>query len=234
LRHERIGSECQITGIHCLGYRGTIAAKIATIRTPTRTEIPVATRPPTLPASGKVGDSRNGERAIKPRFDTLFQVALYAIEFHGGQKGPVRKLCQTFGTTADTDVSLDVVIPWRNIRVPNRPVHGQPLLEIRFKIQIAQSVTLTPPDQRPSSHLVAPKPLEWLLLDVRLLLVLRIENLVPSIKSLTLYGVFLYDIPRIIKTQVKVPGMQHGGRVVLYMLNTPPPIKQQGFKPLFA
>ena len=63
-------------------------------------------------------------------------------------------------------MALDVVVPRRHVRVADRPVDRDAVLEIRFEIEIAEAIALASPRQRPSADVVAAVPVEALDLGV--------------------------------------------------------------------
>src|SRR5580700_8671059 len=80
---------------------------------------------------------------------------------------PVGQLRQSFQRSIDSDKFFDMVVPGRNILIPDRPVDGPAVLCVGIKVKIAPAVTLSSPQYRPPSQLVRPPPFEWLYFGIR-------------------------------------------------------------------
>ena len=68
---------------------------------------------------------------------------------------------------------LDIVVPGREIFVANGPIHGDTLARVGFEIEIAQTITVPPPQQRAAADLVAAVPVEALDFRIGRILVRR-------------------------------------------------------------
>src|SRR5688572_19214770 len=117
---------------------------------------------------------------------------LGAVERHRRLKLTVRQLRQAFDRSGNAGVSLDVVVPRREIGVANRPVDGDTFLAVRLEIEIAEPVTLAAPCERSATEVITAIPVEafdlaiWRFLfvhpPVEILLVERIVALQHGIR----------------------------------------------------
>ena len=83
---------------------------------------------------------------------------LGAVELHRWQELTVRQVREALRLSAHSDEFLDVRIPGRDIRVPNRPVDRNVFLGVRFEVEIAPAVHLPPPHDRAAADVTAPDP----------------------------------------------------------------------------
>src|SRR5215510_6320939 len=82
-------------------------------------------------------------------------------QLHRRQKLAVRQLRETFACARDADELLDVGVPRRDVGVANRPVVAVTVLRVRLKIQVAPTIDLPAPRDRPTTDLASAEPLEW-------------------------------------------------------------------------
>src|SRR5258705_157709 len=76
-----------------------------------------------------------------------------AVQRHRLEELPVGKLRQPFGLAGDPDELLDVVVPGRDVRVPNRPIDGDALTGVRLEVEIAPAIDLPAPHDRAPANL---------------------------------------------------------------------------------
>src|SRR5215831_20192590 len=104
----------------------------------------------------------DGHNAIVKMFCKCFaHVELYASHLHRREESSVGKLRQAFCLTADAGELLDVVVPRRHVSVTNRPVHGDPVPQIRFEVQVAPAIALATPGDGLAADLTAANPAEF-------------------------------------------------------------------------
>jgi len=126
------------------------------------------------------------------RLENVLTRSLFdAVHRHRRKELAVGKLRQPFALAADTDESLDVIVPWRDVRVANRPIDTDALLRVGFKIEIAPAIRLAAPDDRTATDLPAADPHERLgfVGGIRVLLVIDEELAVQFIER----AAFLLD-----------------------------------------
>src|SRR5215210_562779 len=80
---------------------------------------------------------------------------LAAIELHRRQELSIGQLRHVLARAVDAGVRLDVVVPWRQVLVADRPVDGDSILRIRLEVEVAPAVALTSPHQRTPADVVA-------------------------------------------------------------------------------
>ena len=118
----------------------------------------------------KVGASPDDECPVFiGRFDSFLYFLFDAIHFPCRQKLTVRKGFKSIVIATDAHKSLHMAIPRCNIFISNRPIHRKTIPPWPFKIVLTPTLRLASPDQGFSSHLVAPDPIKWLGLDIRML-----------------------------------------------------------------
>src|SRR5690348_8696371 len=105
----------------------------------------------------------DGHHSIVKLFrERVAHVSFDARHFHRWQKFSVRQLWQSLGLAANSSKLFDVVVPWRDVRIADRPVHRDPVSQVRFKIEIAPAITLPSPGERFSADLAPPNPRKFL------------------------------------------------------------------------
>ena len=154
--------------------RGRLRAEIGAVRAAEPAGVAILASPAAGQRPRQVGDAAGNDPAAAAELfrqapgDQIFR----AVERHRRLKLPVGKLRQSFGRSGDAHEALDVVVPGREVRVPDRPVDRDPLFRVRLEIQIAQPVTLPPPGERAATHVIPAVPVKPLDLGVgRFLLV---------------------------------------------------------------
>ena len=74
---------------------------------------------------GKHGGPADGQDAVVEILgDGVAEVEFDASHFHGREKFSVGKLGQAFGLAADAGKFLDVVVPRRDVRIADGPIHA--------------------------------------------------------------------------------------------------------------
>ena len=91
-----------------------------------------------------MGRTADRQQAAELVFNRLLQILLYTVQFHRRKKLAIRKHVIIFNLTAYADELLYIIIPWRNIFIPNGPVDCDPVFRICLKVMVAEPVALTP------------------------------------------------------------------------------------------
>src|SRR5262249_13186014 len=117
--------------------------------------------------------------------DSIFDDKFGASHLHWRKKFAVRKLWQALCLTTDAGELFDVVVPRREVLLPNRPVRGDSIMQIGFEIQIAPAIRLASPDDGTPANLAAANPEKRLLWigDVRILLIVDEEFAVQFVQA---------------------------------------------------
>src|SRR6266550_6187399 len=97
------------------------------------------------------------------------------VEFERRQEFSIGHRLQMIGVPADADELLDVRVPWGDFIVCNRPVHPVAELLRSHELVLTPALARAPPDDRLTADLVSANPVEWFLLDVRVVAVLDEE-----------------------------------------------------------
>ena len=158
-----------------------------------------------------------GER----RRDALPQVPLEAVHLERRQQVALGELGEAGLLPADADESLDAVVPGREVRVAQRPVDPDAFLEVGFEVEVAPAEAVARPEQRTPADLVAPEPVERLLLLVGMVDVLHQEVLhvlAEEERQPALHGVVLQVLLRGQVAVRELPGIEAGGGIVLDVL----------------
>ena len=73
------------------------------------------------------GGAANGHHAavIKMLGHRGFNVQLCAAHFHGREEVAIGKLRETLGLAGNADMIFDVVVPWLDVFIANRPIDGE-------------------------------------------------------------------------------------------------------------
>ena len=128
-----------------------------------------------------------------------------------------------------------MAIPGGQFLVPDGPVHGDAVLSVGFKVEVAPAVRLPAPHQRPPAYLVAPEPIEGLNLHVRAFFfvdpkiqVAFVQGVVPLQNRVVLYHLLSFAA-----SVRKLPGALVGVDVVFDVLNVAPPLQHDCFQPFF-
>jgi hypothetical protein len=91
---------------------------------------------------------------------------LARVHLHRREELAIGKVRQSEPFPAHTDVLLDVAVPGRDVRVADRPVDGDPLLQVRLEVEVTPAIDLASPDERLAADLIALDPGEGLRLLV--------------------------------------------------------------------
>ncbi len=108
------------------------------------------------------GSPDGHDAVIKFLRQRVAHILLHAGHLHRRQKFSVRQLRQPFRLAADARERFHVVVPRRDVRVPNGPVNRDAILQVGFKIQIAPAVALPAPGYGFPAHLPAANPRKFL------------------------------------------------------------------------
>ena len=105
------------------------------------------------------GRAADGHHAIIKMFgERVAKILLDTGHFHRREKFSVGQLRQAFGLAANAGELFHVVVPGRDVRIADRPIDRDSVLQIRFKVEIAPAIALAPPSERFSAHLAAANP----------------------------------------------------------------------------
>ena len=92
-------------------------------------------------------------------------------------------------------------------------------LQVGFEIEVAKAVTLSSPGQGSSPDLVSAYPGERVFLDIRVFLVVD-EELFGGLGGGCLDGVLFFFLFGELEPVFKIPGIEGGRGIVLYMYNS--------------
>ena len=105
------------------------------------------------------GRSADGHHTIVKIFgEGVAEILFNAGHLHRRKKFSVGKLGQALGLAADAGELFHVVVPGRDVRVADRPIRGDSIFQIRFKVEIAPTIALASPGDGFSAHLAAANP----------------------------------------------------------------------------
>ena len=175
---DGVGTEGQPAGGGGGGKGRGVAREVGAVGTAAVAEVPALAG-----AAAVVGPRQHGHVAHdqvpagERRRDALAQVPLEAVHLEGRQQVALRKLGQAGLLAADADEGLHAVVPGREVRVAQRPVDPDAFLEVGLEVEVAPAEAVARPEQRPPADLVAPEPVERLLLLVGMVDVLHEEVL---------------------------------------------------------
>src|SRR5207302_9346679 len=141
------------------GKRGTETAEIRTRDAAAVANAAVVAGSAPFVNAREHGRAADGHDAIVEMFgERIAKILLDASHFHRRQKFSVGQLRQAFGLAADPSELFHVVVPGRDVRIADRPIDCDPILQIRFKIEITPAIALPAPGDRFSANLAAANP----------------------------------------------------------------------------
>ena len=154
----------------------------------------------------------------------------------GGQEISVGQLGDAVFITRYTHEIFHLIVPGGEVSIADRPVYREAVARRSFEVEIAPTLGLAGPHQAFAPYLIAPNPIERLLLDVRMLGVfhekMRVVFAVSVAPGNTGVG-FAYG-QRHLAPVLEIPGHFIGGGVVLAVLHVAPALQQQGLDPVVA
>src|SRR5690349_13098194 len=104
--------------------------------------------------------------------DSVSNFCFCTIEIERREKFSVGHRFNSITSATHANEFFYVRIPGCHVFIPNRPIKAisKPCGTIKFKI--APSLTRSSPGERLASYLVTTNPIEWLFLDIRMVLIL--------------------------------------------------------------
>jgi hypothetical protein len=122
------------------------------------------TRGATTVVPGEDGCPADGQHAFFPKMfcDGVADHYFRTVQFHGWKKFAVGQVREPEGLTGDPNELFNVVVPGRQICVPDGPVDRNAFAKIGFEIEITPAVDLAAPHDRTSANLAATNLSEWL------------------------------------------------------------------------
>src|SRR5690242_21957402 len=91
------------------------------------------------------------------------------------QKLTIGKFFEAIFIAANTGKLLNMAVPRSDVLISYWPIDGKAISCRTLKIEIAPSLSLSGPHDALPSNLITADPIEWLLLDVRVIVVLHEE-----------------------------------------------------------
>src|SRR5690242_4248772 len=88
----------------------------------------------------------------------VFEIQFNAGQLHWWKELAVGELAQTFRLTADASEFFDVVIPGGYVGIANRPIDGDSIFQVGFKIEITPAIALPSPSDGLTAHLAPANP----------------------------------------------------------------------------
>src|ERR1035438_4170728 len=117
---------------------------------------------PALVHFGEHGGAADGHNAVVEILgETVAEIELRAIHFHGRQEMAVRQVRQTFGLAADTGEIFYIAVPGLDIGVADGPIYGVSFFQVGFEVEIAPAIALASPGNRFSADLASANPREF-------------------------------------------------------------------------
>ena len=133
--HDRERPEREITRGVGGGKRRSIAAEIGAVRAAADAAVAVLAGRAAVVGLGEIGDATDDDRATaKGRGHAALHVFFKAVHLHRWQELSIGQMRQAFETAADAGEFLRVIIPRRDVRVADRPIHRDAFLGVGFKI----------------------------------------------------------------------------------------------------
>jgi len=233
-------SQGHVSGSFCRRKGRRVAAKITAKRTASHASISVLTVGSSLKSFG-AGDVRctpDGKHAVIKIFCNFsFEMCFYTIQFHRRQEFSVWKLRKTQIFSAHADVFFDVIIPWRNIFITHRPIDGDAILFIGFKIDVAQTVALASPHDGSATYVIASHPIKTLHFVVGMFGVVYEEvsmGFIGGVTGSVLFFVIFQFFLRDLTVGFKIPWILVHGWIIFDVANHATSFKDQSFQTLFA
>src|SRR5262249_28248405 len=157
------------------------------------------------------------------------QMLLDAVELISRQIFPVRQRLDAFVSPAHSDELLDMAVPGSDVVVADWPGDSIAITLWCGEIGAAPACTGPPPDQRLSTNLITPYPVEGLLLDVGMISILHEEMCSRGVVTGSARDewILLSPLPAAVAAQRKIPPGQVHGRVVLEVLDVAPALQNE-------
>jgi hypothetical protein len=108
------------------------------------------------------GPSHDHRAAAEGLRDPFLDLLLQAVHLHGRQELAVGQLWKSVTAAADAGEPLGVVVPGRDVLVPDRPVDAVAVARVRLEVEIAPAVRLAAPQQRSAADVIPAHPVEAL------------------------------------------------------------------------
>jgi len=109
--------------------------------------------------AGENGCAADGHDAIVEMLgEGGAEILFDAGHLHRREKFPSGNWREAFGLAADAGEFFHVVIPGRDVRVTDGPIHGDSVFQIGFKVEIAPAIALAAPGEGFSADLAAANP----------------------------------------------------------------------------
>src|SRR5665647_150991 len=161
-------------------------------------------------------------------FHRFLHSLLHTVHFHWRQKLTIRQLGKSLVLTIDSNKPFHIIIPGCYILITNRPVNTHTILNVRFKIHLAQAQASTSPHERFSSYLKAAIPVEALHLSIGAIKIvypkLLVQLTIKTASGLHRMGSLLFLSK--CSTVLELPGRRHGCVIVCDMLYISASLKQ--------
>ena len=224
------------------GDGARVAAEVPPERASPLAEVPVLALGPSLlredlPALGYVGSSSADDiPAGEVLFHGILEMSLQAIQFHRREKVPIRKIGQPVAISRDAHEALHMAVPFVQVAVAYGPVDGKAVPGRALEVKIAPSLGAPCPDQGFASGLISPDPVEGLLLDIGMLLVLdhEVDRVFLEHIAAAGYRVLLPHFFGETTPVLELPGIHVGRRVVYVVPDLASSLKDQGFQPFLT
>ena len=237
---HRIRSKGQVARLLRPRQSRGVGGKISPINTATVAHVLVhALRPPLIQVDllgvGEVGTATLNEVPLRTIhfLELLLIIALDAAQFKTGLHHLIGKHIQTVSTSCKAHKGLYISVPGFHVLVANGPIYGITVASGAFKIIVRPALRASSPEQGLAPDVVAPKPAEWLLLDVRLLILGKrpMHGLLPlpvgSAQSRTLVNGHS-------SAEFKFPRCLGGGGIVFDVTDHASSFQHQGLQAFFG
>ena len=180
---HRVGNQRGLARLHRIGDGGERRVEIRVRHAPALAWTTVVAACASVDRGREVGRAADRHQPVEARLHAIAQRALGARHRHRRQVHAVGQHRESLGLARDADVALHDLVVRRQVRVPDRPVHADPVVRRRLEVQIAEAVALTPPHVGAPAHQSRPPhPRERLVArEVRLLQVVDEEVRVPLV-----------------------------------------------------
>jgi hypothetical protein len=124
-----------------------------------------------------------------------------------------------------------MAVPFFDVFVANRPIYGKAISGRAFKIKVGPALHLSCPHEGLASHLVAPNPVKWLFLYIRMFGVFHkeVHGILSKGIALADHGIFFLDLLSQLPPMRKFMRKHVGGRVVLDVCHVWTSLYHQGF-----
>src|SRR6266550_567803 len=161
---------------------------------------------------------------------------LRAVEIERRQKLAVGHCFEMIGVPAHADELLDVRVPRRDVVVGDRPVHPVTELFRSDELVLAPPLAGATPDDRLSADLVAANPVEWLLLDVRMVAILdeEVHGVLAVTRCLADQRILLEDLTRQRAAVRELPRIKIHRGIILDVDYVPASLEHERLEPLLT